>query len=292
MTIIRYEIKKKKNELFVLLLGLLPFVLMYLVMLRFPDLILRAAVWVNRRRIVLDFLGIQSRIESITYKDTMMAVLTVMSVLLLYWLIAETSRSVAREKRLGTLEYFLSQPVSRTRLLLVKLGISTGIFVLQMLLWWFAIWRFSIHGAEHIPFFYEMITEDVADVVLALACVGFLALSAGFFHGCILNRRNGKKGSFFAFHVVLICCMAAILPNILNIGMRALERGKNQSAAFEKMTEIFHKLQEWNPVYRCNPWAVIENGWDWRMTVGCILTGALFVALGIFIYQRKEMEAY
>lgn len=282
---LRYELKTRKNNIIFFCIITILIFWFYFIMLKMPQLVLKIAEKINSSEYVLNFLGIK-RIETITYENIMITAWTIMYIGILIWFMYEVMKSVTREKRNGTIKYFLSQPISYKKILFMKLAISIVIFAVEITVWWLMIWRTSLHGATDVEYLSDMITEQTTDLMWSFICVSILVISLGFLYGCVYNGRSfrGFVVSVFGFMILI-----ALIPNILRVGLGALERKSFKTGFYEKLLEVMYKVRRADPLYICNPVAAVNHGFDIRAAV-CIIIGSIMcVVCGIIIYEKRSV---
>lgn len=282
---LRYELKTRKgNIIFFAIITILIF-WSYFIMLKIPGLILKIAGEINSSEYVLDFIGIK-RIESIAYENIMVTSWTAMYTGIFVWLMYEVMKSVTREKRNGTIKYFLSQPISYKKILFLKLAISIIIFLLETAIWWIMIWRFSLHGATEVEYLSDMITEQIRDLMLAFVCVSIFVISLGFLYGSICNGRRFRS---FAVSIFGFMMLIALLPNILRVGLGALERKGFRTGFYAKVLDIMYKVRKVNPIYICNPIRTVKHEFNITTGICIIIVSVICVVCGIMIYEKRSV---
>lgn len=282
---LRYELKTRKNNIIFFCIITILIFWSYLVMLKLPRIVLKIAGKINGSKYVLDFLGIK-RIESITYENVMITAWNIIYIFILMWFMYEIMKSATREKRNGTIKYFLSQPISYKRILLLKLGISIFIFMFQVIVWGIIIWRTSLHGATDVEYLSHMVNEQIRYVMFSFMCVSILVISVGFLYGSIYNGRRYRS---FAISIYGFLILTALLPNIIRVGLRALERKNFNTDFYKKLFDIMCRIRKINPIYICNPVSAVNNGFSIISAVCIIIISVICVACGIIIYEKRSV---
>lgn len=282
---LRYELKTRKNNIIFFCIITILIFWSYLVMLKLPRIVLKIAGKINGSKYVLDFLGIK-RIESITYENVMITAWNIIYIFILMWFMYEIMKSATREKRNGTIKYFLSQPISYKRILLLKLGISIFIFMFQVIVWGIIIWRTSLHGATDVEYLSHMVNEQIRYVMFSFMCVSILVISVGFLYGSIYNGRRYRS---FAISIYGFLILTALLPNIIRVGLRALERKNFNTDFYKKLFDIMCRIRKINPIYICNPVSAVNNGFSIISAVCIIMVSVICVACGIIIYEKRSV---
>lgn len=282
---LRYELKTRKNNIIFFCIITILIFWSYLVMLKLPYIVLKIAGKINSSVYVLDFLGIK-RIESITYENVMITAWNIIYTFILMWFMYEIMKSVTREKRNGTIKYFLSQPVSYKKILILKLGISIILLILEMIVWGIIMWRTSLHGATDIEYLSDMINGQIRDVMFSFMCVSVFFVSVGFLYGSIYNGRRYRS---FAISIYGFLILTALLPNIIRVCMGALERKNFNIYFYKKLFDIMCRIRKINPIYICNPVSAVNHGFSIISAVCIIMISVICVACGIIIYEKRSV---
>lgn len=282
---IRYELKTRKNNIIFFCIITILLFWSYLVMLKLPRMVLKIAGKINSSVYVLDFLGIK-RIEAITYENIMITTWSILYIFILMWFMYEIMKSVTREKRNGTIKYFLSQPISYKKILSLKLVISIIIFMFQTTVWGIIMWRTSLHGAADVEYLSDMVTEQIKDVMLSFMCVSVFVISVGFLYGSIYNGRRYR--SFF-ISIFGFLILTSLLPNIIRVGLRALERKNFNTDFYKKLFDVMCRIRKINPIYICNPVSAVNHGFSIIAAICIIMISVICVACGIIIYEKRSV---
>lgn len=284
--IILYEIKARKKSILFIIAEIALLALISIVMWQFPALAVKMANIINKSGVVMSFLGMEDKIEAVTYKDIMFSVLLLLSPVVFFRNITDMAKSIKREKYMGTGMFFWSQSVSRTKLLICKLVVGIGLLLAEITIIGILVWRFSLIGAAHVDVLNSMITERVFRAVKIIGLAGMFSLAAGFAYGCI---SDWKRSGSFTINLLGTGYFIAVIPNIFRAALEAVGRENMDIAFIEKISDFFSGVRRYDILYWSNPF-ISEDG----VELFCILIYAVALALlivaGIIIYNRKELK--
>ncbi len=285
MSYLWYELKKRKGALVLLVLEILVFVSAFYIRTRSPLIIVEFAKIVNKVSWFRTLLGFDGPIEAITCQDVMFAVLTVFIIIMLWGCFASTAHSIIADKRMGVSDFFNTQSVSQTGIYIKKLIISIFICLVQLGVLWLMLERFSLYLVENVDYLRALISGRTARVMRECAGVSVLFVALGFLHGC-LSKNNLYLGAIGKLMGGLIS--AAMFPNVINACITILQEKNLKTEIFEKLYDIFAAIRRANPLYWCNPGAIMQR--DGSMLWWSLGFSVIAVAFGIFILQRRKQE--
>ncbi|MBE5926093.1 MAG: hypothetical protein E7270_03935 [Lachnospiraceae bacterium] len=284
---LRYELRKKKKEIWVVIIGIALLLVPFFVMRYMTGSVVNIVKLINRNVVIRDFLCLEQGIRNITYKDVLFAAVVFYQVILMVYLIKEMAYNISRERQLGTIVYFASQPVSMVKWLLLKLAMSVGAFVIQWLVWWFVIWRISLTGTKGFEILEDRVEGDVNAVMIALLFAGIFWICIGFFYGCVALQDSKSHINKFAIVFVMFNVFISLLPNILNIVVGILERKKHINAVIEMLYKILKALRLAAPLYWCNIYNIVKQGNLFWVFLGSIVAGCIAVIGGMRYFKRR-----
>lgn len=285
VNMILYEIKAGRKDLLFIIAEVLVFLAVGIVMWQFPAFPVKLAEAINKSKIVMGFLGIEDRIEAVTYADIMFSLLLVFLPVFLYRNITHMAKAIQREAHLGTGVYFFSQSVSKIRLLFCKLLVGVAELLIEVVMIGVIVWRFSLIGAAHVDVLNLIITERVQSVVIAMGFVGMAALAAGFAYGCISNiQRSGT----FSVNLLITGYFIAIIPNIFKGALGNIGLENMNIEWLEKFISLFSKIRWYDIFYWSNPF-VSKDGVELQYILSYAFVGVFLLITGAVIYNRKDI---
>lgn len=279
-----YEFKQRKRSLFLIFVEIMLFLFVYAVARFLPQTVISVAKWINSSDVVRELAGIDEKIEAVTYMQIMFSAFLILFPVIIYRNMTDMIFSIRREEVMGTIRFFLSQSVSRTKLLVSKLVVSVLMAALEMSVLGIFLWRFSLTGVNH-EVLTEIVSKNVRGAVLMSVSAVIIAVFIGFFYGCLTNRRNGKS---FVCNLLFTGYIMAMVPNVINVCRYVLEKQNVQLLMMDKMAEFFEKLRSFNMLHLSNPFV---SGAEPCAEAVCVYgtIGIVLLMAGGVVYGRKEI---
>lgn len=271
ITLLSYELKKQmKTILFTSISIIAAFAAMYEIMKLLPGFVINAIMLINKTPYLLSFLGKSDYIESITFYQGAMVIMTPVNVFLSYKLLTYAVHSFMGDRQSGMLLYFYSLSVSKTKYWFSKVISAFVYYIACILILSLCTTLMSLSGIP-VKILRDITLENVFTRILSTASTGFMLLSMGI----LIYTLFAQKAAAFIRGTYMVMLLICVLPNFI----RSLP-----SSILSGIYNPVCSIRNLVPVYWCSPY----NTFNRTACIIAVVIGLLSLFVSLIIFRRKS----
>ena len=192
--------------------------------------------------------------------------------------------SISKEDNAGTILYFISHGVSRTKYIIINLSVSIVGLAIQSAIWGILVLRYALNGVTHIDFFVETISEEVIHIMITFFLMNVLSVATGFFIGCLMIPPK-KEAYHISTCFFFLMTFWAVFPNLINAVLTQINPNIHL-IKIHTVDYILNLMQKINPLYICQPFISCKE-LSVSLTTTIILLSVLCIGIGSIIFINK-----